>query len=240
MFGYSQKPYHSLNMAFHVGDESERVIRNRERVCRTLGYSIDSMIAMQQKHTGNIRIIDRSFMGRGAREWEDGIENTDGIVTDSKGLVLAGMAADCSLNMLYDPAGKVLAVVHCGWKGVVSSVLRNTISAMVHAFRCKRENILVGIGPTICEKCYEVGDNLIAAIEKAFPRRMDTILSKTIKGRRSVNIVKALQMQLCDEGVLNSHIEISHLCNACRVDEFFSYRIENKNTGRFGLFAVLN
>jgi YfiH family protein len=150
------------------------------------------------------------------------------------------MAADCSLNIFYDPVKKVLAVSHSGWKGIVSRVLPNTIFKMVKTFACKRENIQVGIGPTICEKCYEVGDELIEKIEASFPDSMDQILSKTRKGSRSINIVKALHIQLCDEGIKPGHIELSNLCNACRMGDFFSYRNENKTTGRFGLFAVLS
>lgn len=240
MSGYSQKPYDTLNIGLHVGDNRDDVIKNRDLVCRALGYSIDSMVAMQQSHTANVKVIDNRFEGRGAREWGDGIENTDGIVTDSKDIILSGMAADCSLNMLYDPVEKVLALCHSGWKGVVSGVLKNTVSEMVKTFTCKRENIQVGIGPTICEKCYEVGDDLIEAMEYSFPHSIDIILSKTRKGSRSINIVKALHLQLCEAGIKQGHIELSNICNACTVDEFYSYRNENRITGRFGLFAVLN
>lgn len=238
--GYSQKPYDTLNIGLHVGDKKDDVVRNRKLVCQTLGYDVDSMIAMQQSHTANVRVIDGHYKGRGAREWEDGIENTDAIVTDSKDIILSGMAADCSLNILYEPVKRVLAVCHSGWKGIVSGILRNTISEMVKTFNCRREYIRVGIGPVICSKCYEVGDDLIDAMECSFPSGIDSILSKTEKGSRSINLVNALHIQLCDEGIKPGHIELSNICNACRIDEFYSYRNENGITGRFGLFAVLS
>ena len=240
IFGYSEKPYDSLNIGLHVGDKRYDVIRNRELVCQTLGFNINSMVAMQQSHSANVKVIDESYKGKGAREWEDGIEDTDGIVTHTKNMILSGMAADCSLSIFYDPVKKVLAISHSGWKGIVSGVLRNTISKMMKAFACKRENIQVGIGPAICERCYEVGDELIEKMEASFPDCMDQILSKTRKGSRSINIVKALQIQLCNEGIQPEHIELSNLCNACGIKEFYSYRNEDKTTGRFGLFAVLN
>ena len=68
---------------------------------------------------------------------------------------------------------------------------------------------------------------------------MDAILSETRKGIQSIDMIKALSMQLCDAGIESDHIEVSDMCNACRTEEFFSYRMENKETGRFGLFAVL-
>jgi len=155
-------------------------------------------------------------------------------------VIILGMAADCSLNLIYDPAKRVLAVAHSGWKGVVSSVLRKTIDMMVNTFSCDRRDIQVGIGPTICPVCYEVGDAVIEAIDYAFPGRKDRILLRTRKGKPSIDIVSALHMQLRDEGISDDHIEASHLCPACHIEEFYSYRAENKVTGRFGLFAVLS
>jgi YfiH family protein len=239
MSGFSQKPYDTLNVGLHVGDDPANVIKNRSLVCRELGSGIDSMVAMQQTHSGNIAIIEEEDKGRGARQREDGIENTDGMVTDSKNIILSAMAADCSLNILYDPVKRVLALTHSGWKGIVAGVLKNTVSVMVRDFACHRRDILVGIGPTICERCFEVGDDLIDAMEKTFPNRMDAILSETRKGIQSINMIKALSMQLCDEGIESDHIEVSDMCNACRTEDFFSYRMEDKITGRFGLFAVL-
>ncbi len=71
--GYSKRPYDTLNIGLHVGDKRKDVIKNRELVCRTLGYTIDPMVAMQQSHTANVRVIDDNYKGRGSREWEDGI-----------------------------------------------------------------------------------------------------------------------------------------------------------------------
>ncbi|MGA1790350.1 MAG: peptidoglycan editing factor PgeF [bacterium] len=239
MSGFSQKPYDTLNVGLHVGDDPANVRKNRSLVCRELGFGIDSMVAMQQSHSANIAIIEDEDKGRGALQREDGIEDTDGIVTNSKNIILSAMAADCSLNILYDPVKRVLALTHSGWKGIVSGVLKNTISAMVRSFGCHRGDILVGIGPTICERCFEVGDDLIDSMEKIFQHRMDAILSETRKGIQSINMIRALSMQLRDEGIQSDHIEVSDMCNACRTEEFFSYRMENKVTGRFGLFAVL-
>ena len=238
--GYSQPPYDSLNVGLHVGDKPDDVIRNRKLVCRELGYGLDAIVTMQQSHTANVRIVDCNHKGRGGCKWEDGIEETDGMVTCEKDMILTAMAADCSVNLIYDPVKRVLAVAHSGWKGLASGVLRHTIYTMVNTFSCDRKHIQVGIGPTICAKCYEVGDNVIEAIEHAFPGRKDQVIAKTRKDTPSIDIVKALHLQLCDEGISKDYIEASHLCPACHVEEFYSYRAENKVTGRFGLFAVLS
>ena len=65
MSGFSKKPYDSLNIGLHVGDKRDDVIRNRELVCQTLGSNIDSMVAMQQSHSANVKVIDERYMGLG-------------------------------------------------------------------------------------------------------------------------------------------------------------------------------
>ena len=79
--GYSKKPYNALNLSFNVGDSYEDTIRNRGLVCNKLGYMIDSIVAMRQSHGANVRVIDAADKGRGSRKWEDGIANTDGMIT---------------------------------------------------------------------------------------------------------------------------------------------------------------
>jgi len=237
--GCSKRPYDTLNLGLHVGDDPVDVIRNRERVCAEIGYPVDAMVAMQQSHGARVRVVDAADKGRGARDWGDGMEDTDGMITGTPHLALTGMSADCGVSLLYEPNTRVIGVVHSGWKGIVTGVLRNAAETMVNAFHCMRDEILVCIGPTVCERCYEVGEDLVTAFEGAFPGRTDSLLSRTQKGVRSINMVKAMRMQLLDEGILQDRIEAAPLCTACSGDEFYSYRREHKETGRFGLFAVL-
>jgi YfiH family protein len=238
--GHSKPPYDTLNVAMHVGDDPEDVIRNRDLVCKKLGYTIDSMVAMQQGHGANVKVIDLSFKGRGARRWEEGIEDTDGIITNSRGLVLSTAAADCSMSLFYDPVQRVLALAHCGWSGVIGNIFKNVIATRVEHFGSRRGDILVGIGPTICEKCYEIGEETVRIFEERFPKDKEEIISISRSGGKSLNIVKALNLQLLDEGIKENQIEVSNLCTSCNLKEFYSYRAEGKDTGRTGIFAVLD
>lgn len=238
--GYSKRPYDTLNIGLHVGDNVEDVIKNRELVCKKLGYPLDSVVAMKQGHGANVKAVDPSFKGRGARGWGDAIEDTDGLITSSGGLVLLTVAADCSLGMFYDPVQGVLALAHSGWAGVVSGVFKNVIVAMEKDFSCKRRDVLVGVGPTICGRCYEVRNDIVKTFQDKFPRYMDEIISTSAKGAKTLDIVKALELQLLTEGIDANHIEVSHLCTTCNTKEFYSYRVEGGNTGRIGIFAVMD
>ncbi|MGA1870018.1 MAG: peptidoglycan editing factor PgeF [bacterium] len=237
--GYSQKPYNSLNLGLHVGDSHTDVVKNRDLACSTLGHPLDSLVAMQQSHGSNTKVINSSYKGRGARNWEDGICRIDGMITDSKKLVLLAMSADCSVIMFYDPHKKVLALAHSGWKGIAKGIIRNVIDIMEKRFSCERNHILVGIGPTICEKCYEIGGDVGKLFKDIFPFNRDTIFSRSIHGAKSLNLIKALELQLMQEGIARNNIETANLCTSCNSGEFFSYRRDNKNTGRIGMLAVL-
>jgi YfiH family protein len=237
--GYSKRPYDTLNVGLHVGDNVEDVIKNREIVCKKLGYTLDSVVAMQQVHGANVKVIDYSFKGRGARRLEDAIEDTDGLITNSRRLVLLTVAADCSMGMFYDPVQEVLALAHSGWDGVISGVFRNVVVTIEKDFHCKREDILVGVGPTICGRCYEISDDVVKIFQDKFLHDKDKIISTSVNGGKTLDIVKALELQLLAEGIDANHIELSNLCTACNTKEFYSYRVEKGNTGRTGIFAVL-
>jgi hypothetical protein len=81
------------------------------------------------------------------------VEEVDAQVTREKNIALAVMTADCLPVLLRSIDGDVVAAVHCGWKGLASNVLENTILAM----NCERNKIMAWLGPCIGEKCFEVG-----------------------------------------------------------------------------------
>ncbi|MFN3467148.1 MAG: peptidoglycan editing factor PgeF [Candidatus Brocadiales bacterium] len=238
--GYSKRPFDTLNVGSHVGDDIEDVIKNRDLVCKKLGYTVDSIVAMKQSHGANVKAVDSSFKGRGARRWGDGIDDTDGIVTASRELILFTTAADCSMGMFYDPTQRVLALAHSGWSGVISGIFNKIVVTMERDFHCERKDILVGIGPTICGKCYEIGDETVKMFQDKFPHYLGKIISTSREGGRALDIVKALELQLLEEGIGPDHIEVSGLCTACNTKEFYSYRLEKKDTGRLGIFAVMD
>lgn len=232
-------PYDSLNVALHVGDRNENVISNRDKVCKEIGYSIDSLVAMQHAHSANVHVISDSEKGKGAKDWSDGLPNTDSIVTNMKDVILFSATADCSVSIFFDPKKSVLGICHAGWKGVRDNIIINTISVMENKFKCNREDIIVGIGPAICDKCYDLKEEVADGFEKQFSVKSDNILRKGADGKRYLQISKAIEVQLISSGIKRDHIEDSRLCTSCMINEFYSYKKENQITGRTGIFAVL-
>jgi YfiH family protein len=221
----------------HVGDEPDRVIKNREKICSNLGYAIDDMVFMQEAHSSNIHIVTHSDRGRGAKEYLDGIEGVDGLLTLTKGVVLSSITADCSVSILYDPVKDILGVCHAGWKGIRDNIIENMLLSMEREFNSNRSDILCGIGPAICCKCYDLKEEVASMFKNQFKKSVG--IFDVRHGKTYFQLSKAIEYQMIAGGVAKKNIEDSNICTSCRPDEFYSYKKENMITGRTGVFAVL-
>jgi YfiH family protein len=152
------------------------------------------------------------------------VEEVDAQVTREKNIALAVMTADCLPVLLRSIDGDVVAAVHCGWKGLASNVLENTILAM----NCERNKIMAWLGPCIGEKCFEVGkevkqifEDKNLALGQFFKQTDEVHYLADLKG-----IAKFILNQL---NVYN--VSVNEECTYSNVDKYYSYRKE-KITGR--------
>lgn len=93
-----------------------------------------------------------------AQGWTDAAEArpvSDAVVTDTPGIVLGIVTADCAPVLFADREAGVIGAAHAGWRGAVDGVLENTIAAM-EALGATRANIAAVLGPTIAQASYEV------------------------------------------------------------------------------------
>ena len=109
--------------------------------------------------------------------------------------------------------------------------LRTWGETMMERFGCDPADVWAGIGPTIGPCCYEVGPEVVEAVQAACPPWAD--VARSTNGRVHLDLPGAVHAQLQAAGV--ERIEDCGLCTACRVDEFFSHRAEGGRTGRFGV-----
>jgi copper oxidase (laccase) domain-containing protein len=121
------------------------------------------------------------------------------LITDKKNVPLAVVTADCLPVLLFDPVKKVVGVLHAGRKGLLEGVISNTVQMFEKEFGSEPKDILVGIGPGIEKKCYEVEGEM-------------------------VDIRHQAHFFLRAEGILKEHIEDLDFCTKCNMDRFYSYR----------------
>jgi len=88
--GYSEGAYASLNLSFKVGDDITKVSENRAILASAFGIGLEKLIFPVQTHSNNIKIVNASTNPAE-------LENTDAIVTNDKGVLIAVMSADCKI-----------------------------------------------------------------------------------------------------------------------------------------------
>ena len=161
--GASEGAYSSANMATHVGDVDADVRENRRRLFQITGLT--DIRWLKQVHGSSVAKIEPRV---------DPVDDqgsalvADAQWTDSTGIGLAILSADCFPVVIADASGGVVGIAHCGWRGAVSGVLKSLVVAM----RCRSARLNAWMGPGICKQCYEVGPDVVA--------RLDARVSKNV------------------------------------------------------------
>ena len=236
--GFSHPPYESLNLGFHVGDNPETVFRNRERLATALRIPMNSFTTARQDHGSNVEIITEALRGFGAVNYESAIYGADAMVTDIPGICLMVLQADCVPLLFFDVKKKVIGVAHAGWRGTVAGIAQKMIKTLKENFNCLPDDVLVGIGPSIGPCCYEVDWKVAVQLEESSGHKKDYV-SETPDGKRYCDLWEANKTQLVQAGIPEKNIEIAGKCTYCNHTHFFSYRYQQRETGRFGAGILL-
>lgn len=220
----------TLNLALHVGDNPEKVLRNRKKFAEAIGVKEERFTTCAQVHGSNVRIVTEKLAGSGALSFADTVPETDALVTNLADVPLLLFYADCVPILLADPETGVIGLAHAGWRGTAAQIAKKTVSAMTEAFCVKPENILAAIGPSIGSCCYEVDDavrNQMQEYASCFTEKCD--------GKYWLDLWQVNRLQLMEAGVTLSRISVSGVCTNHNPELFCSYRYENGRTGRMGV-----
>lgn len=236
--GLSNGPYASLNLAFHVGDDPEKVRANRKIVAGALGFIPEMLVTAEQVHGERIAIVTAGQAGMGAMDYESAISATDALITDLPGIPLATFYADCVPVLILDPIKKAIGLSHAGWKGTVLKIAQKTVLKMSEIYGTKPGDCLIGIAPSVGPCCYEVDSTVSREFEGEYK---DTagILTPSSPGKWRLDLWSANLRQLLETGVRQENVVISRICTCCNKNMLFSYRGEKGLTGRMGAFMML-
>lgn len=181
------------------------------------------LLFMNQVHGKEILLLKNGSPGfpQGA--------NADAAITDRQDIALMVKQADCQGIILYDPVPKVVALVHCGWRGNTLNILGSVVERMVSEFPCSRDRIKAAIGPSLGPCCAE-----FVTYREIFP---ESFLPFMVR-ENHFDLWGISRNQLLEAGLSDENIEIAGICTRCRTDLYFSYRAE-KTTGRFATVAML-
>ncbi len=226
--GVSRAPFDTLNLGGTVGDDPANVRENLRRVHVALG--LDQVATVDARQAQADRVARVTAENRGTR-----ISDVDGLITNERDIPLMLRFADCVPILFYDPAHKAIGIAHAGWRGTVGHVVTNTVKAMGEAFGTRPAELVACVCPSIGPCCYEIGPDVGERVEHAFPGASDLLLRRN--GSMHLDLWAANAHQLRTLGV--SQIEIAGLCTSDRTDEWYSWRREKGQTGRFAAIIAL-
>lgn len=212
--GFSVTPYHGdtsggngLNFGLHVGDATDRVLKNRALLREWLP---SEPVWLNQVH--GVTVVDATVCM--------GVPLADASFTCEKGIVCVVMTADCLPVLLCTADGKAVAAAHAGWRGLSAGVLENTIAALR---KNSRAEIMAWLGPAIGRDAFEVGEDVL----EAFVRK-DSRMAKAFRvhegrvGKYLADIYELARLVLEKEEVVG--IYGGGLCTVSETERFYSYR----------------
>ena len=94
------------------------------------------------------------------------------LITNEPGVTLATFYADCVPLYFYDPTHKAIGLSHSGWRGTVGNIAKATVEAMQKAYHTDPADLIAAIGPSICQDCYEVSEDVIEEFRQAYPETL--------------------------------------------------------------------
>lgn len=230
--GVSEGCCSSMNFAYNGIDLEENVAKNYEIFCNELGININKIARTKQVHGSNVEIIkkDHNYIDARKPGWD--FDCTDGLITNVPGVSLFAFSADCALIMIVDPVNKAIGLCHSGWRGTVLKISHNVIDMMRENYGSKPENLLVTVGPSICQECFEVEWDMIEEARKGFKESdYSKIYYKKNETKYQFNLWEANNIVLLDKGVKKENIFLPNICTKCNPDTFFSHRNMGLNRG---------
>lgn len=230
--GDTPKPLNDFTLsAKDFSEYKDYEIKNQKIACELLGGNYENLIMPSQQHTDKIAVIKTKDDIKKLR-----VEPFDGVITNVKGFPVCMVFADCVPVLLFDENKKILACVHAGWKGTAKEIVKKAVKIMREEFLCDTDNIKCAIGPAIGQECFEVSSDVSGQLAMTVKNNCDKIFldngTKTHVDLKGLN-----KLQLNETGIFS--VDVCEYCTSCQNDLFYSYRADNRCTGRHGMLAII-
>lgn len=222
--GFSEPPYASFNLGTHVGDEIDRVVKNRQQLLQDLKLQ-KGILFLNQIHSTKVVVANSKML-------EDPPFDADALVTSEKQLALAIMTADCLPILLYNKED-IIANAHAGWRGLCNGIIENTIATM----NADPTDTIAYLGPCIGAKHFEIGSEVRDQFLVQDPNCEDCFEAKS-NDKYLANLHHLAKRRLVKIGVKEENIYVDQYCTYTNNDLFFSYRLE-RVTGRMATLIWL-
>ena len=237
--GVSEGIFSSMNLSFSRGDDEACVRENFKRMAETIGVEPNSLVFAAQTHTTNVRKVTAEDKGKGIVYPLD-YQDVDGLITNESGVCLTTFYADCVPLFFIDPVHKAIGLSHSGWRGTVGKMGQETLRRMREEYGTDAKDVIAAVGPSICQDCYEVSEDVIENFKEAFDERCwGELFYQKENNKYQLNLWKANEIILLEAGVRKENIAVPNVCTNCNSDVLFSHRATKGQRGSLAAFMAL-
>jgi len=173
--------------------------------------------------------VDYKDRSKGSRGFKNAFDETDGLLTKEKDVILMTTHADCLPIWMACPESGWIGMVHAGWKGLLNGIIENMVDAVPES---ERNGMTIGIGPGISAKNYEVGQE-VADQFKEHPILSSVILEEN--GKFYLDLKKGAELVGASRG-----INVDSTMFSCTYDNLYlsSFRRDGEDFAPMGAFIV--
>lgn len=185
------------------------------KIAKEFNFNINNFFLGEQVHRNKIENIDE-YKSRF-------LKKTDGLISNKNDIILTIATADCLPIVMVDPITNYFGIFHAGHKGILNGILENALSEFKN-MNSNLSDLLIGIGPGIEAKCYDVGEDRINLFKEKYFKFNDFYFKENEKyfldlKKLSLNILTNL-------GINKKNIEVMNFCTKCDNNLFYSHRVK--------------
>jgi len=219
----SSSLFSTCTSGFTMSDAGDmRKIQLMENFFRDYNIKPHKVVLLEQIHSINVSVPDPLHLGD-----VEILEETDGVVTNEKGILLAVRVADCVPVLFYDLSANVIGAAHIGWRGAQKNMMHVMIQKM-ESLGARAENIRIALGPAIGECCYTIDmDRYILFMETM--ERFEKFIFHPHGGGFHLNLLRLNYGLALENNIQKSNIDAFPFCTSCDKKRFFSYRRQHSS-----------
>lgn len=224
--GVSDGIFSSLNCGLGSGDNPDAVGENRARAAAALDAKPKDVTTSFQVHGRDVVRVESAWP-------VDDRPKIDGMVSNTPGVVLGILTADCVPVLFADETARVIGACHAGWKGALVGICQQTVLEMI-ALGAERDRIKAAIGPCIMQDSYEVGDDLAKPFLEQDPANQRFFEPGKADGKAQFDLPGYVESTV-RRGMRIGEVKFTGLDTYTNEDDYFSYRRAcHKGEGDYG------
>ena len=214
-----------------------KAIDSYKKLCENIGVDYKNIVKTNQEHTDKVEMVTEKINKNEPDFNLEKYNNTDGLITNQKNIILTTTNADCILLLFYDPVQKIIGNVHSGWKGTTKRISVKAVEKMINEFNCRSQDIICCICPSI-RKCHfevekDVKDIFVTEFKDIMKDNIkNEIIEEKIPNKKwNIDTVLINKIIIQRAGLRPENIVDSGICSVCNSNIIHSYRVEKQGYG---------